>query len=243
MFSRNEYSIFPSLLQQRIDTYFSRVNDIIKKGKTSSRIKFALQDVVELRNNKWVPRQLQDTKLKTIDQIHREAEDEEQLTKQLASQYTGNSGMPPYGRRDSRPSSMEDKRGGRGGQKPGEEWSKVGGEKRVQQTSRPDLDRIRSMKKEKESSGGLRAVSKWGVGSKVAGTSGAAAEVQKPVEKQLSKPPGRSVACNMQTQHMRTVQTVNPHTNMHMQTHANTYTHTRVHTYTHMHTHTIYTCI
>ncbi|KAL5490853.1 hypothetical protein EMCRGX_G016045 [Ephydatia muelleri] len=61
----------------RIDTYFSRVNDVIKKGKISKRVKFALQDVVDLRNNKWVPRKRQDTKVKTIDQIHREAQDEE----------------------------------------------------------------------------------------------------------------------------------------------------------------------
>ena len=186
----------PTHLQPRIDTYFSRVNDIIKKGRISSRIKCVLQDVVDLRDNKWVPRQRQDTEVKTIDQIHREAEDEEQMTKQLASQYTGNSGMPPYGHRDSRPSSMEDKRGGRVGQKPGEELSKVGGEKRVQQTLKANLDRIRSMKKEKESSGGLRAVSKWGAGSKVAGTSNAAAEVPISSEKQLSKPPGRLVVSN-----------------------------------------------
>ena len=51
-----------------------------------------LQDVVDLRDNKWVPRQRQDTKVKTIDQIHREAEDEEQMTKQLASQYIGEDG-------------------------------------------------------------------------------------------------------------------------------------------------------
>ena len=72
----------------------------------------------------------------------------------------------------------------------------MGGERRVHQTSRPDLDRIRSMKKEKESSGGLRAVSKWGVGSKGAGTSSAAAEVPISSEKQPSKPPGRLVVSN-----------------------------------------------
>ena len=51
-----------------------------------------LQDVVDLRDNKWVPRQRQDTKVKTIDQIHCEVEDEEQMTKQLASQYTRGDG-------------------------------------------------------------------------------------------------------------------------------------------------------
>ena len=56
-----------------------------------------LQDVVDLRDNKWVPRQRQDAKVKTIDQIHREAEDEEQMTKQLASQYTRGDGRRKVG--------------------------------------------------------------------------------------------------------------------------------------------------
>ena len=75
-----------------MDTYFSKVNDVIKKGKISKQVQFVLQDVVDLRDNKWVPRQWQDTKLKTIDQIHHEAEDEEQMTKQLESQYIGGDG-------------------------------------------------------------------------------------------------------------------------------------------------------
>eukprot|EP00731_Ephydatia_muelleri_P015436 Em0008g1156a len=78
--------------KQKMDTYFSTVNDIIKKGTISKRVQFALQDVVDLRDNKWVPWQRQGTKVKTIDQIHREAEDEEQMTKQLASQYIGGDG-------------------------------------------------------------------------------------------------------------------------------------------------------
>ena len=173
-------------LQQRIDTYFSRVNDIIKKGKISSRIRFALQDVVDLRENNWVPRLRQESQVKTIDQIHREAQDEEQLTKQMASQYVGGSGGM-YGRRgDSRP--VDDKRRGSKPGPGGEEWSKV--EKRPQQ-SRPDLERIRSIKKpgdkEKESSG-LRAVSKWG--NKGAATTSVAPEALRQVEK-LSKPPSR----------------------------------------------------
>ena len=77
----------PTHLQQWIDTCFSRVNDIIKKGKISSRIKCVLQDVVDLRDSQWVPRQRQDTKVK----------------------YTGNSCMPSYGRKKMT--------GGAGGQK------------------------------------------------------------------------------------------------------------------------------
>ena len=65
-----------------MDRYiFTKVNDIIKKGKISPRVRFALQDVVDLRENKWVPRQRQDSQVKTTDQIHREAHDEEQLTR------------------------------------------------------------------------------------------------------------------------------------------------------------------
>ena len=79
-------------LQLEMDIYFSRVNDIIKKRKISKRVQFVLQDVVDLRDNQWVPRKRQDTEGKTIDQIHREAEDEEQMTKQLASQYIGGDG-------------------------------------------------------------------------------------------------------------------------------------------------------
>ncbi|CAI8002851.1 Eukaryotic translation initiation factor 4 gamma 1, partial [Geodia barretti] len=53
----------------RIDGYFSRIHQIIAKGKISARIRFMLQDVIELRKNKWVPRSSQTTSLKTIDQV------------------------------------------------------------------------------------------------------------------------------------------------------------------------------
>ena len=56
-------------MQARIDQYFSRIAEIIKKGKVPARIKFMLQDVQELRGNSWVPRQRQEQSLKTIDQV------------------------------------------------------------------------------------------------------------------------------------------------------------------------------
>ncbi len=58
-----------SVPQMRIDTYFIRISEIIKKGKIPSRIKFMLQDVQELRKNKWVQRSRQEQGLKTIDQV------------------------------------------------------------------------------------------------------------------------------------------------------------------------------
>ncbi|XP_028426718.1 eukaryotic translation initiation factor 4 gamma 1 isoform X2 [Perca flavescens] len=60
----------------RMDQYFNQMDKIIKERKTSSRIRFMLQDVLDLRRNNWVPRR-GDQGPKTIDQIHKEAELEE----------------------------------------------------------------------------------------------------------------------------------------------------------------------
>uniref|UniRef100_A0A7M4EWY5 Eukaryotic translation initiation factor 4 gamma 1 n=1 Tax=Crocodylus porosus TaxID=8502 RepID=A0A7M4EWY5_CROPO len=60
----------------RMDQYFNQMDKIIKEKKTSSRIRFMLQDVIDLRRNSWVPRR-GDLGPKTIDQIHKEAELEE----------------------------------------------------------------------------------------------------------------------------------------------------------------------
>uniref|UniRef100_A0A3B5M5J0 Eukaryotic translation initiation factor 4 gamma, 1a n=1 Tax=Xiphophorus couchianus TaxID=32473 RepID=A0A3B5M5J0_9TELE len=59
-----------------MDQYFNQMDKIIKERKTSSRIRFMLQDVLDLRKNNWVPRR-GDQGPKTIDQIHKEAELEE----------------------------------------------------------------------------------------------------------------------------------------------------------------------
>lgn len=55
-----------------------------KKGnaKVSSRVRFMLQDVIDLRSNKWVPRR-EDNNPKTIEQINKEAE-RETLEKTIA---------------------------------------------------------------------------------------------------------------------------------------------------------------
>ncbi|XP_056138954.1 eukaryotic translation initiation factor 4 gamma 1-like isoform X2 [Lampris incognitus] len=60
----------------RMDQYFNQMEKIIKERKTSSRIRFMLLDVLDLRQNNWVPRR-GDQGPKTIDQIHKEAEMEE----------------------------------------------------------------------------------------------------------------------------------------------------------------------
>ena len=58
--------------QPRMDQYFQQIEKIIEKKKISSRIKFALKDVIDLRFSNWVPRR-DEGNPKTIDQINREA--------------------------------------------------------------------------------------------------------------------------------------------------------------------------
>ncbi|MBN3306327.1 IF4G1 factor, partial [Amia calva] len=57
----------------RMDQYFSQMEQIIRERKTSTRIRFMLQDVLDLRRDNWVPRR-GDQGPKTIDQVHMEAE-------------------------------------------------------------------------------------------------------------------------------------------------------------------------
>ena len=56
-----------------MDQYFQQIERIIEKKKISFRVKFALKDVIDLRNSHWVPRR-DEGNPKTIDQIHREAQ-------------------------------------------------------------------------------------------------------------------------------------------------------------------------
>ncbi|KAM9358888.1 eukaryotic translation initiation factor 4 gamma 1 [Symphorus nematophorus] len=94
----------------RMDQYFNQMEKIIKERKTTSRIRFMLQDVLDLRRNNWVPRR-GDQGPKTIDQIHKEAEMEEhreQMKVQQALVSKKESSSGPGGRMGGGP-------GGRGG--------------------------------------------------------------------------------------------------------------------------------
>lgn len=74
------------------------MQDIVSRrsqGKISSRIRFMLQDVIDLRANKWIPRR-GDSNPKTIDQIQKEAESE-----RLDSQFSNTPLNTP--RKDERP--------------------------------------------------------------------------------------------------------------------------------------------
>ncbi|XP_053185317.1 eukaryotic translation initiation factor 4 gamma 1a isoform X2 [Scomber japonicus] len=101
----------------RMDQYFNQMDKIIKERKTSSRIRFMLQDVLDLRRSNWVPRR-GDQGPKTIDQIHKEAELEEhreqiKVQQQLLSKKDGGGGGGGGGGR------MGGNMGGRGPHTPG----------------------------------------------------------------------------------------------------------------------------
>ena len=68
-----------------VDQYFQQIHNLIKAHCTSARVRFMLQDVVELRRSKWVPRR-DDNAPKTIDQIHQEAQAQQVQQKLAMSQ-------------------------------------------------------------------------------------------------------------------------------------------------------------
>ncbi|CAH1183097.1 unnamed protein product [Phaedon cochleariae] len=122
--------------QVNLQPIFGPMRDIItkKEHKVSSRIRFMLQDVLDLRHSKWVPRR-QDFNPKTIDQITKEAADEH-LNIQIM-----NSGPMPQQMQQMQQQSRKDDRmggndrrggsgGGRGGNKVGDEgWITMGNNK------------------------------------------------------------------------------------------------------------------
>ncbi|XP_077079225.1 eukaryotic translation initiation factor 4 gamma 1a isoform X3 [Siphateles boraxobius] len=148
----------------RMDQYFHQMEKIIKEKKTSSRIRFMLQDVLDLRKNNWVPRR-GDLGPKTIDQIHKEAELEEhreqiKVQQQLLSKKDSSQGR---GSRGGQHSS-----GGRGSQTQDEGWNIVP----ISTKNRPiDTSRLSKITKPGDFSnqllapGGKGSWGSWGKGS------------------------------------------------------------------------------
>ncbi|XP_067310107.1 eukaryotic translation initiation factor 4 gamma 1a isoform X2 [Pseudorasbora parva] len=148
----------------RMDQYFHQMEKIIKERKTSSRIRFMLQDVIDLRKSNWVPRR-GDLGPKTIDQIHKEAELEEhreqiKVQQQLLSKKDSSQGR---GGRSGPHSS-----GGRGSQTQDEGWNIVP----ITTKSRPiDTSRLSKITKPGDFSnqllapGGKGSWGSWGKGS------------------------------------------------------------------------------
>ncbi|XP_067006474.2 eukaryotic translation initiation factor 4 gamma 1 isoform X2 [Anabrus simplex] len=101
-----------------LSAYFKQMKEISqKRGEISSRVRFMIQDVIELRQSKWVPRR-DESNPKTIDQIQREAE-KETLDQQIAL-----STAPPTPRRQEDRSGGGDRRKNRNVNEDG--WSTAG---------------------------------------------------------------------------------------------------------------------
>lgn len=96
--------------RETMNSYFSTLDGIVNKRKISNRIRFMIQDVVDLRKTGWKPRR-EDNNPKTIDQIHREVhkEREEQERELNNPQFQGPMGSMGGLSRDGR---MGDRRGG-----------------------------------------------------------------------------------------------------------------------------------
>lgn len=57
-----------------MDQYFARMNMFMQHRELQSRIRFMLQDIIELRGNNWVPRKsMLDNGPRTIKQVRDEA--------------------------------------------------------------------------------------------------------------------------------------------------------------------------
>ena len=74
--------------KQRVDAYFIQLDKIVKAKSTSSRVRFMIQDLSDLRVNRWVPRREEGPK--TIDAIHQQAQHEEQERQKLVQSLTLN---------------------------------------------------------------------------------------------------------------------------------------------------------
>ncbi|XP_073976468.1 eukaryotic translation initiation factor 4G1 isoform X6 [Rhodnius prolixus] len=123
--------------KKEFDQYFQKMLKLSQKGPdslVSSRIRFMLQDVIELRLKNWVPRR-DENNPKTIEQIHKDAERETMLESALlSSQGSGRSGGGGGG--GGRHDNRDDRRGRqRGGGQNEDGWHPVGSTKNFTKNS------------------------------------------------------------------------------------------------------------
>merc|ERR1712241_678724 len=102
-----------------LTSYFKEMKRFVEEKKTSARVRFLMQDVIELRQNGWRKRR-EDAGPKTIDQIHKEVE-KEQMEMKIAHM-TASLGSAPSNRRqdDRRYDRTDDRRRSTKGPGPGQ---------------------------------------------------------------------------------------------------------------------------
>jgi len=123
-----------------LDVYFDKMNEIIREKKTSARVRFLMQDVIDLRKANWVKRR-EEAGPKTIDQIHNDAKKEEIRTK------IANMTEPPPPRKseDRRRSQMARKESRQDQRQDESNWNNVP-TKAAKIQERPDISKIRISK-------------------------------------------------------------------------------------------------
>lgn len=57
------------LSQSHVSAYMKKLNDLIKDGNISTNVKFKLMDVVEMRENNWIPVKQRVPPITTLDQV------------------------------------------------------------------------------------------------------------------------------------------------------------------------------
>ena len=131
-----------------IEFYFQEMVVIINEKKTSSRVRFLMQDCVDLRRNNWQKRR-EDAGPKTIDQIHEEAK-KEQLKEKL--NMMAPAPMPPPssrgggGGRDARDDPRKRSlKGGSGGGQGEDGWQAVPTRAAKITNEKVDTTRIRNI--------------------------------------------------------------------------------------------------
>jgi hypothetical protein len=117
------YFCFVSSLQQ-VQFFFDQLRKMIDSRATSSRIRFLMQDSIDLRNNNYVGRKNvvpANVKPKTLQEVHEEKRQEELAIKNAVKD------LPPLPRG---PQNMQGMQGGRGGPA-GSQYPQRGGMQKV----------------------------------------------------------------------------------------------------------------
>ena len=127
------------------------MEDITKKKKIPSRVRFMLQDVIDLRRNSWRPRR-EKAGPKTLDQIHKEAEREKTQAKlmEMAGPNVNSGGGGGGGGGNQNNRGDRDNRGKRSSRGPqqsmeADEWNTVAYSGRSKGFDRSDAQKIQNL--------------------------------------------------------------------------------------------------
>ncbi|XP_027330944.1 eukaryotic translation initiation factor-like isoform X1 [Abrus precatorius] len=100
------------------DMYFSRLKELSTNPQLAPRLRFMVRDVLDLRNNNWIPRR-EEVKAKTITEIHSEAEKNLGLRPGATASIRNNRGAVSGVQGNTNPGGFPLARPGTGGLMPG----------------------------------------------------------------------------------------------------------------------------